>query len=584
MRWPLWVWPFDDIGNGLGNKLGELLVSSVEKAMRSMWEASLALLRGAFIVADRFSVFTVDPRTEPVSVLWPIMLWLSGALALGLFCWQLVMTSLRGGSGFLRLVTGPMQYGLALAVTTGMVGGFLAAADGITRGILDYGLNVSNFQDALEASSFLDTALDTEKAYLLGICAVMGVIPAGFGFVLEMLFREAAIYVLVVTIPITAAGLLANVSKNWFWTTTRWMLACIAMKPVLALTLVLGIAIHAGSNGVSGLLAGIGVLMISLVAPWPLFKLFAFVDPNADAGAAFRRGLSSAGLDSYGANSPAFKAASMARDKLTGGTSSGGDNDMSGGGGEGPLENATTQRFDQALATAGADAAGAGGASAGTAGVAASTAGAASGVGLAAAAAGQALSSGESGGSSVSPPTDSANRGAITASDGHGPQGSTPEGQPDVGPSSGSSTGDEAAPSAGVRSEPTTEAAGAGDGPTSENEPTGEADQAGEGDAVAPAGAAEPEGATAPPDTGGGGGPPPPPGSADEHSFPPEPPGPVDPGPPETGPSDDDGDEDPGGGGVPPSGDGPRGGPRGGGGASSGGSGAEQSTDTAVIT
>ncbi|SFE21955.1 hypothetical protein SAMN04487819_109185 [Actinopolyspora alba] len=574
MRWPLWAWPFDDIGNGLGNKLGELLVSSVEKAMYGIWQASLALLRGAFTVADWFSVFTVDPRTEPVSVLWPIMLWLSGALALGLFCWQLVMTSLRGGSGFLRLVTGPLQYGLALAVTTGMVGGFLAAADGVTRGILDYGLDVSNFQDALEASSFLDTALDTEKAYLLWICAVMGVIPAGIGLVLEMLFREAAIYVLVITIPITAAGLLANVSKNWFWTTTRWMLACIAMKPVLALTLVLGIAIHAGSNGVSGLLAGVGVLMISLVAPWPLFKLFAFVDPNADAGAAFRRGLSSTGLDSYGANSPAFKAASMAYDKLTGGTSSGGDNDMSGGDGDGPLENATTQRFDQALATAGADAAGAGG-------VVAGTAGAASGVGLAAAAAGQALSSGGSGGSSASSLTDSANRGAITASDGHGPQGATPESQPDVEPSSGSSTGDDSAPSAGVRSEPTTEAAGAGDGPTSENEPAGEADQASEGDAVAPAGAAEPEGAPTPPDTGGGE-PPPSPGSVDEHSFPAEPPGSVDPGPPETGPSDDDGDEDPGGGGVPPSGDGPRGGPRGGGGASGGG--AEQSTDTAVIT
>ncbi|SDP97202.1 hypothetical protein SAMN04487905_1249 [Actinopolyspora xinjiangensis] len=575
MRWPLWVWPFDDIGDGLGNKLGELLVSSVEKAMRSMWEASLALLRGAFTVADRFSVFTVDPRTEPVSVLWPIMLWLSGVLALGLFCWQLVMTSLRGGSGFLRLVTGPMQYGLALAVTTGMVGGFLAAADGLTRGILDYGLGVSNFQDALEASSFLDTALDTEKAYLLGICAVIGIIPAGIGFVLEMLFREAAIYVLVITIPITAAGLLANVSKNWFWTTTRWMLACIAMKPVLALTLVLGIAIHAGSNGVSGLLAGIGVLMISLVVPWPLFKLFAFVDPNADAGAAFRRGISSAGLDSYGANSPAFKAASMAYDKLTGGTSNGGDNDMSGSDGEGPLENATTQRFDQALSTAEADAAG-------TGGVAAGTAGAASGVGLAATATGQALSAGGSGGSSSASSTGQANRGAITASDGHGPQGATPDSQPGAEPSAGSSTGDESASSAGVRSEPTAEAAGAGDGPTSESEPFGEADQAGAGEAVAPAGAAEPESAIAPPDIGGGE-PPPSPGSADEHSFPPEPLGSVDPGPPETGPSDDDGDEDPGAGGVPPSGDGPRGGPRGGGGGASGG-GAEQSTDTAVIT
>lgn len=289
------MWPFDDIGGAIGGKLKELVSSAFEAAMQALWDASLWILREAFKLADQFSVFTVDTREGPISVLWPMMLWISGVLALGLFFWQMTMTSLKGGRGFMRLVGGPVQYGIALAMTVGMVVGFLAAADGLTHGILQYGLQATNFQDALQHTAFADAAQDGVKAVVLGICALIGVIPAGIGYVLEMLFREAAIYVLVATIPITAAGLLANVTKSWFWNAIRWILACVAMKPVLAMTLVLGVAISGGSKGLSGLLAGVGVLIIALLIPFVLFRLFAFVDPNSDAGSVFRDALSGGG-------------------------------------------------------------------------------------------------------------------------------------------------------------------------------------------------------------------------------------------------------------------------------------------------
>jgi hypothetical protein len=331
------MWPFDDIGGALGGAIKDMIASAFEDAMTAIWEASLAVLRGAFTLADQFSVFSVDTRTGPISILWPMMLWISGVLALGLFFWQLIMTNLRGGRGFLRLLGGPVQYGIALSVTVGLVASFLAAVDGLTEGILQYGLQSTNFTDALNHTTFGDTAVDGIKAVVLGICAFVGVIPTAIGLVLEMLFREAAIYVLVATIPITAAGLLTNVTASWFWRTCRWLLACIAMKPVLALTLVLGVAIAGGSKGLSGLLAGVGVLVISLFAPFVLFRLFAFVDPNSDAGAAFRDALSGMGVDSYGSHNPAMLAAGA-----TGGSG--------GGGGGAAMEDANTGRFDQAAA------------------------------------------------------------------------------------------------------------------------------------------------------------------------------------------------------------------------------------------
>lgn len=340
------MWPFDDIGGLLGADLSEVLASAFEKAMDLIWRAAVALLMAAFRLADEFSVFSVDTDSGPVGILWPLMLWISGVLAVGLFLWQLIMTMLRGGRGFLRLVGGPIQYGIALAVTVGMVGSFLAAVDGLTDGILWYGLRSENFAEALEYTTFADGAVSGVKAVVLGICAVVGVVPVALGYLLEMLFRQAAIYVLVATVPIVAAGLLANVSAHWFWRTCRWLLATIAMKPVLALTLVLGVAIAGGSDGLSGLLAGIGVLIISLICPFVLFKLFAFVDPNTDAGATFRDAMATGvGMSSFGSSNPAMVAASGA---------------VGGSGGGGALEQANTGRFDAAVDGAQADDASAG--------------------------------------------------------------------------------------------------------------------------------------------------------------------------------------------------------------------------------
>ena len=59
---------------------------------------------------------------------------------------------------------------------------------------------------------------------------------------LEIIWRQAAILVLVATIPITAAGLLAHTTASWFWRGLRWTLAAIAVKPVLALIVVIGLS------------------------------------------------------------------------------------------------------------------------------------------------------------------------------------------------------------------------------------------------------------------------------------------------------------------------------------------------------
>ncbi|KAA2252380.1 hypothetical protein F0L68_35615 [Solihabitans fulvus] len=321
---PVWV-----VGEAIASAAG----SAFEMAMRVVWDAALAVLRTAFELADKLTVFSVSTTWGPVGALWPVMLWISGTLAVGLFFFQLTATALRGGRGFARLLTGPVHYGLALTMTTVAVATFLAAADGLTTGLLQTGLQTSNFQEALSHTT-LDNAVATGvKAVVLGLCAIFGVVPAAFGYVLEMLFRAAAVYVLVATVPLVAAGLLAEVTTRWFWKVVRWLLAAIAMKPVLALALVVGVAMVGGAQGAAGLLVGVGVLLVSLLCPFALFSLFAFVDPNTDAGAGLRSWWSAQGVDGYRDHVPGFAALGQHFSQGVG------------GGGE---EDTNTSRFDEA--------------------------------------------------------------------------------------------------------------------------------------------------------------------------------------------------------------------------------------------
>ncbi len=344
----------DPVGDLIGDSISEVMTSALDAAMKAIWTGATWLLNTAFSVADAFSTFTVDTQSGPVAAVWPTLLATSAAIALGLFFWQLSIAALRGGRGMMQVATGPVAYGIALAMTVTAVAGALAVADGLTTLILTQGLNVSNFSGAFTHTSLGGQALNEIKAVALGLIGFFGLVPAALGWVFEIIWRQAAILVLVATVPITAAGLLAHTTASWFWRGLRWTLAAVAVKPVLALIVVIGVAALSGGTssgaapapvgGQVSLLAGIAVLWVALTAPMALFRLLAFVDPATDAGATFREQWSQlrsrlgggGGSGGSGFDTPSG---------FGGGLGSGSD---SGSGGVGAMETANTARFDAA--------------------------------------------------------------------------------------------------------------------------------------------------------------------------------------------------------------------------------------------
>ena len=69
---------------------------------------------------------------------------------MGLFLWQLTLAMVRGGAGFWRVASGPVAYGVATALTLGVVAALVGAAEGLTVLLLQRGLAADNFRTILD--------------------------------------------------------------------------------------------------------------------------------------------------------------------------------------------------------------------------------------------------------------------------------------------------------------------------------------------------------------------------------------------------------------------------------------------------
>jgi hypothetical protein len=251
---------------------------------------------------------------------------------------QIGRAVLDGGRAFATLLVGIGQYSLITAGGLGFLAVLVTASDALAVGLLKGGLNIDNWQGITAQNSVLTNAVHSVGGVGVGVLAIFVLFPAVLGLVVETLVRNASILVLAATIPLLAAGLVQESTTRWFWIGLRWMIALLLMSPALALVMVLGLRTAAGAAGAGGggasqgagtaavqVLIGLVVLLISLTCPWALFKLFAFVDPSSVSGGRVR-GFFGSGASGGGGSTPA-----------TGGSDSDGSDD------------ATSNRFTNAL-------------------------------------------------------------------------------------------------------------------------------------------------------------------------------------------------------------------------------------------
>ena len=288
----------------LGDAAARVAADAWTAAMTSVWSAGLWLLEFVFKLLDAFTTPDLSAG-GPLGAVLPTTLWLAAAVA-GITFFVQIGTALlrRDGQSIGRVLIGTVQFGLVWVGYLGVAAAIVVAAGGLANGLLHSLLGIDTFAQFGVDASWPRTVSDAVVATVLGLVSFFLLLPASFAYLVIMLGRAAGLIVLAATAPVSAAGLLADATKSWFWKTLRWFLAGALSLPLAALVLGIGHRLTAGVVGGAGdqTVAAVGTAVVGAVlvavgsvCPLVLFRLLAFVEPGTSSGAALRQSWAGAG-------------------------------------------------------------------------------------------------------------------------------------------------------------------------------------------------------------------------------------------------------------------------------------------------
>ncbi len=175
---------------------------------------------------------------------------------------------------------------MLLAASDELCGLISAAAANQSAHVLAYAAGLVAGLTAVGRSPFL--------AVVIGLLAI----AAAFALWIELLLREAAVYVVVLMLPLAFAALAWPARRIWAVRAVEILIALILSKFAIVAVLSLGGAAIAASvrhAGVSGLMAGTVLIMLSALSPWALLRFVPLTEMVTGAAGALRGELRSAG-------------------------------------------------------------------------------------------------------------------------------------------------------------------------------------------------------------------------------------------------------------------------------------------------
>jgi type IV secretion system protein TrbL len=286
---------FDNIAQKAGESAGEMVVKAL-----TWW----------------VSTPSIDPNTPTVERLQGYLLPIVVAILTMSVLAQAVRTVLsRKSSGLVETGTGLVRYTVTVGLATGLVGGALAAGDALAGYFTD-----TAAQDFGKKMAALMTAAVISNPFTLLIVALLLLIIAAVQWVVG-LFRQAGILVLVVLLPLAAAGSVGRSTRSWLPRLSTLLLALVVYKPMVGFIYLIGFELVGTGTDFTTALTGIMVLGMAVFALPLLLKFFSWADLGGSggggAGLALAVGAGSAALNMGGGGgsssggSPAVQQASF---------------------------------------------------------------------------------------------------------------------------------------------------------------------------------------------------------------------------------------------------------------------------------
>ncbi|UZJ26877.1 hypothetical protein RHODO2019_17940 (plasmid) [Rhodococcus antarcticus] len=269
---------FDTIAQKAGESAGEMVVKAL-----TWW----------------VSTPSIDPNTPTVEKLQGYLLPIVVAILTMSVLAQAVRVVLsRTGSALVETGTGLVRYTVTVALATGLVGGALSAGDALAGYFTDTA--ATDFGTKMSA---LMTAAVISNPFTLLVVALLLLLIAAVQWVIG-LFRQAGILILIVLLPLAAAGSVGRSTRTWLPRLGTLLLALVVYKPIVGFIYLLGFELVGTGTDFTTALTGIMVLGMAVFALPLLLKFFSWADlggsGSGGAGLALAAGVGGALLNRGG--------------------------------------------------------------------------------------------------------------------------------------------------------------------------------------------------------------------------------------------------------------------------------------------
>ncbi|WP_275466307.1 hypothetical protein [Streptomyces noursei] len=307
--------------------LGDVIKSGKDVAGWMLLKTFTVALSGPSLDLSATGLFGKDAQ------LAGMLVWLGWVIATFGLMWQLGKMALTGQMKYAgQALAGWVQNALLTAIGLTIIGSLLRLGDAITDGLLSV-----TFHDGDVIKRIIAVLLPvavSNPVMMGGIVLVLTLV--GFTQLVLVFLRQSAIPIQCLLLPIAGGGRAGGeTTRKWAPRLINSILVVIAYKPILAVIICSGFAQFGHSKTLSEWLRGLATLVLAILAPGPLTKLFGAFSEEVGAGMA--------GGGASGALSGAMSFVSQAAGQAMS------EADSDGGGGDGGADPATPVKQAQYL-------------------------------------------------------------------------------------------------------------------------------------------------------------------------------------------------------------------------------------------
>ncbi|MGW3100016.1 hypothetical protein ACWDCC_42000 [Streptomyces sp. NPDC001102] len=275
-------------GHDLCDELGKVVSEKLKKAWKNVWDSVL----GDVIHSAQDATKWTLKKVLTVALLGPsldlkatglfgkdatlagMLTWLGLVIAAFGAIWQIGRSALTGQTKHVgRAARGWAENLIVSAVGVGLVASLVAAGDALTSGLVNATFaDEGDFYDRIVAVMVPVGVSNPITA--LSIVAVLLLI--GFVQMVMVFLRQSAIPIQCLLLPIAGGGRAGgDATQKWLPRLITSICVVITYKPILAVIICTGFAEFGHSKTLAEWLRGCATLLLAVLAPGPLTKLFA---------------------------------------------------------------------------------------------------------------------------------------------------------------------------------------------------------------------------------------------------------------------------------------------------------------------